>query len=155
MKKLKLYLAHNFNNRYEIKKIEDYIEKNYNIELLNPFFDQERNDLVMSKEKNRDKLVRKFKRLNDNQCEELVERDLNSIRKNEGLLSIIYKASIGTPMEIITCAYFYRMPVYIITNTLNHHPWLRYMAKISNGKIFKTIEDFCKWLNKKGHRKVK
>ena len=149
----KYYLAHNFNDRYEIRNIELYIEKRYNIELLNPFFDQKRNDLVSSKEKNRHEIKRKFKKLTIKECENIVERDLKSIRKCDGLISIINNESIGTSMELIMCAYVYRMPIYVITTKCNHHPWIRYLVKNSNGKIFKHLSDFEEWLTKEGLKK--
>lgn len=156
MKKLKLYLAHNFNDRFKIRKIEKRLEKVYNIELFNPFYDVTRHDVRKLDKlgKTRKELYGKMQLWNKKTCESLVERDLKAIRHTDGLFTIIYSPSIGTPMEIISCAYFYRMPVYIITNIHYGHPWIRYMVYVSNGKIFKTLKEFEKWLVKEGYKKV-
>lgn len=156
MKKLKLYLAHNFNDRFKIRKIERKLEKKYNIELVNPFYDIKRDDVrkIDKIGKTRKELYGKMQLWNEKMCESLVKRDLKAIRHSDGLFTIIFFPSIGTPMEIISCAYFYRMPVYIITKSHFAHPWLRYMAYISNGKIFKNLKEFKKWLVKEGYEKV-
>jgi len=36
---MKLYFAHNFNDRKEFRKIELQLEKELSIELMNPFYD--------------------------------------------------------------------------------------------------------------------
>lgn len=156
MKKLKLYLAHNFNDRFKIRKIERKLEKKYNIELVNPFYDVKRDDVRKLDKigETRKELYGKMQLWDEKMCESLVERDLRAIRHSDGVFTIIHFPSIGTSMEIISCAYFYRMPVYIITKSHFAHPWLRHMAYISNGKIFKNLKEFEKWLVKESHEKV-
>jgi len=155
MKKLKLYLAHNFDDRFKIRKIEHRLEKNYNLELYNPFYDTVRDD-VRKLDKlgvTRKEIYGKMQVWSKKKCKSLVERDLKAIRHSDGLLTIIYSATIGTSMEIISCAYFYRMPVFIITKTHFGHAWLKYMANTSNGKIFKNLKEFENWLEKEGYKK--
>lgn len=150
MKQLKLYLAHCFDNRFEFRKIELEIERDYNIEIYNPFYDTKRDD-VRQLDKigvTRKDVYKKMTLWNIQKCGNLVNRDLNAIQSGDGLLTIIDKATIGTSMEIIACAYFYRKPVFIVTTTHKGHPWLRYMAHISNGKMFKTIQQFKNCLKK-------
>jgi hypothetical protein len=157
MKQLKLYLAHCFDDRFEIRRIELEIEKDFNVEIYNPFYDTERDD-VRQLDKlgmTRKDVYKKMILWNINKCKSLVERDLNAIQSGDGLLTIIDEASIGTSMEIIACAYFYRKPVFIITTTHSGHPWLRFMAHISGGKMFKNIQQFKRWLGKRGYRAEK
>lgn len=156
MKKLKLYLAHNFDDRFKIRKIEKRLEKVYNIELLNPFYDVKRHDVRKLDEIGitRKEIYGKIQLWNKKTCGLLVERDLKAIRQSDGLLTIIHSATIGTSMEIISCAYFYRMPVYIITNTHYGHPWIKYMVYISKGKLFKNLKELEIWLEKEGYKKI-
>lgn len=145
-----LYLAHNFETRFGIRKWELKIEATYKIKLFNPFYDADRDDMVQldRQGESRKKSYKGMRAFSDSRCETLVERDLNAIQHSDGLLTIIKSASFGTAMEIIMCAYIYRKPVYmiILNKTLSSHPWLRYMATISEGKIFSGFSEFKKWL---------
>lgn len=158
MKKLRLYLAHNFNDRAEIRKFEKAIESKYNIELFNPFYDTKRND-VRELDKlgdTRTDLRSKMQAYTLIQCRDLVERDLHEIKHSEGLFTILNHASFGTAMEIISAAYFYRIPVYIITKNYASHPWLRYMVTTSGGRMFSNKNEFKRWLKIHGYeRKIK
>lgn len=148
MKTLRLYLAHNFNDRFKIRKFEKAIEAKYNIELFNPFYDTDRDDVKQLDKigETRKDLRNKMKMYSMDQCADLVERDLREIRHSDGILTILNHASFGTAMEIITAAYFYRIPVYIITKNYATHPWLRYLVELSNGCMFATKTDFKRWL---------
>lgn len=151
----RLYFAHNFNDRFEMRKFEQKIEAVYNINMFNPFYDSDRDDVVQLDKvgKNRKELKREMAAFPLHKCKDLVERDLREIRHSDGIVTMIKSASIGTSMEIITAGYFYRIPVYAITKTLNTHPWLRYIVEISGGEIFKTKNDFRKWLKLKGYER--
>jgi hypothetical protein len=159
MKKLKLYLAHNSNDRFGVRKTELKIEKIYNIELFNPFYDSDRNDVTQLDKvgETRKELDKKMRKYTKEQCKDLVERDLDAIRHCEGILTIIKSPSFGTPMELITCAYFYRNRVYIVTKNRQalSHPWLRYMVDVSGGKMFESMTEFKRWLKKNGYEKKK
>lgn len=149
---IKFYLAHNFNDRFTVRKTELRIESKYHIELFNPFYDADRYD-VRQLDKlgvTRKQVHERMRKFTIKHCMELVERDLDTIRHCDGLLTIITAPSFGTAMEIIMCAYIYRMPVYIITRNkfIRRHPWLRYMVYISNGEMFNGVRDFEKWLKK-------
>lgn len=138
------YLAHNFYDRKQIREWELKIEKKYHINLDNPFYDNDRNDI-----KELDKLkdgspeqLQYFKERNTpKMCYDIVEGDLEMIRKSDGLLTIIDNVSIGTSMEIIMASRIYKVPVFVITNIVESHPWIRYFAT----KIFKTKEEFENW----------
>ena len=158
MKKLRLYLAHNFNDRFEIRKFEKVIEAKYNVELFNPFYDTNRDDVKQLDKfgETRKDLIKKIKLYTSSQCAELVERDLREIRHSDGILTVLNHASFGTAMEIITAAYFYRIPVYIITKNYASHPWLRYLVHVSNGMMFPNKTAFKQWLKVCGYeRKIK
>ena len=148
MKKLRLYLAHNFNDRFEIRRFEKAIESMYNIELFNPFYDSDRND-VRQLDKvgdTRKELDKKLQAFTLAECRDLVERDLYEIRHSDGIFTILKSASFGTAMELITAAYFYRIPIYVVTKNFTSHPWLRYMVSSSGGEMFKNKNEFRRWL---------
>lgn len=149
------YLAHNFETRFGIRKWELKIEADFGINLFNPFYDADRNDMVQldkQGESRKDSIIG-LRSFSDSACEALVERDLLAIQQSDGLVTIIKSASFGTAMEIIMCAYIYRKPVYIITTNkiIAAHPWLRYMATVSNGRIFNGFVEFKKWLKDNGY----
>lgn len=152
-----LYLAHNFETRFGIRKLELKIEAKYNINLFNPFYDADRNDMVQldKQGETRRESISGLRSFSDSACKALVERDLLAIQQSDGLLTIIKSASFGTAMEIIMCAYIYRKPVYIITTNkiIAAHPWLRYLATISQGRIFNGFSEFKGWLKENGYAK--
>lgn len=154
-----LYLAHNFETRFGIRKWELKIEAIYKINLFNPFYDADRNDMVQldKQGESRRESLEGLRSFSDSACKLLVERDLFAIQHSDGLLTIIKSASFGTAMEIIMCAYIYRKPVYIITTNriIVAHPWLRYMATVSGGRIFNGFSEFKKWLKENGYTRKK
>jgi len=145
-----LYLAHNFETRFGVRRWELKIEAAYKIKLFNPFYDTDRKDIIQLDEQGetRRESLQGLRSFTVNECKDLVERDLDAVQHADGLLTIIKSPSIGTAMEIIMCAYIYRKPVFIITSnkTMACHPWLRYMVAISNGKIFNGYLEFKNWL---------
>lgn len=155
----RFYLAHNFETRFGIRKWELKIEAAYRINLFNPFYDADRNDMIQldTQGESRKESYEGMKAFSNSRCEILVERDLNAIQHSDGLLTIITSASFGTAMEIIMCAYIYRKPAYMIITkkTLSSHPWLRYMATISGGKIFTGFSEFKKWLRENDYVRKK
>jgi len=138
MKKLKLYLAHNLNDRHEIRKIEKELEKNYHIELVNPFY-----DIVMDDIKDLDEGKGNRYKLPMQRCIEVIKMDLNMILRCDGILAIIKSPSIGTTLEIAYAKQFYRK-IYIISEKYSDHPWIKVYAN----RTFKTIKEFEKWLEK-------
>lgn len=139
------YLAHNFYTRKEIRKWELNLEANLNITLFNPFYDGNREDISKldnMKDKSLDQ--EKYYR-NSVKPKRIVENDLEAIRKSDGLVTVIEIPSIGTSMEIIMAARVYKIPVYVITTTVNFHPWIKYLAT----KIFKSKEEFEKFVENK------
>lgn len=139
------YIAHNFYTRKEIREWELMIEANLNINLFNPFYDGNREDISRLDNMKDKSLDQEIYYRNSVKPKRIVENDLEAIRKSDGLVTVIDKPSIGTSMEIIMAARIFKIPVYVITNTVNFHPWIKYLAT----KIFTTKEEFEEFIEKK------
>ncbi|RPI86142.1 MAG: hypothetical protein EHM34_00160 [Nitrosopumilales archaeon] len=147
-KKLDLYLAHSFDRRHEFRVIELELERDYNLNLHNPFFDaMSRKDrrLILSKNGRTDCI--KYRRTQKD-CEELVYRDLANIDNRDGLFTIIHEPSIGTCLEI-SHAHKTGKLVIVVSENYCEHPWIRIYAD----HRFKTLDDFKKWMKKNGYKK--
>ena len=148
-KKLDLYLAHSFDRRHEFRILELDLERTFNINLHNPFFDSmDRKDrrLILSK-KSRTETAIGHKRTQKD-CEELVYRDLGNIDKRDGILTIVHEPSLGTAFEI-SHAHKTGKLVFIISEKFCDHPWIRVYADYR----FKTIDEFIQWLDDNGYKK--
>lgn len=141
---LKLYFAHNFNNRKEFRKLELKLEKELGIELFNPFYDdltreEEMKELDTHKAQAKDRMKQfenKFNRDQDS-AELIVKRDLKNLASCDGLFTLVEKPSFGTTIEICN-AVLMRKPVYFVSKVYGNHPWIKVYAS----QIFKTIDDF-------------
>ena len=136
-----LYLAHDFYTRKAMRKWEIKMEGKYNINLDNPFYDHDRNDInALDKLKDGSKKQQQYfkERNTDEMVESIVEGDLELIRKSDGIVTRIKSPSIGTSMEIIMAARVYNIPVYVITTTVAYHPWIKKHAT----RIFSSIAEF-------------
>jgi len=152
-KKLDLYLAHSFDRRHEFRILELDLEKQYNINLFNPFFDlMNRKDrrLILSKINRSSNGDTKLFHRTQKECEELVYRDLSNIDNRDGLLTIIHEPSLGTAFEI-SHAHKTGKLVFVISEKYCEHPWVRVYANYR----FKSIDEFISWLEKHGYRKKK
>jgi len=140
-----LYLAHNFNIRKQMRKWELKIEGKFNINLDNPFYDHDRNDIkALDKlEDDSPEQVKYFKERNTlTMVDSIVEGDLELIRKSDGLVTKIKSPSIGTSMEIFFASRILRIPVYIITNSrIANHPWIKKHATMTFNNT-KEFENF-------------
>ena len=145
---LKLYFAHNFNNRKEYRKLELELEKDLGIELLNPFYDdpdrqEEMKDLdkaVATAKERIGEFKNKFNRVQD-QAKDIVKRDLTNLASCDGLFTIVEKPSFGTAIEICN-AVLMKKPIYFISKVYINHPWI----KIYTDYRFETIEEFKTWV---------
>ena len=141
---MKLYFAHNFNNRKEFRELELKLEKELGIELYNPFYDDPDREEEMRELDNRlanakDRMQafeNRFNRDNDS-AEMIVKRDLTALASCEGLVTIVEKPSFGTTIEICN-AVLMRKPVYFISEIYSNHPWIKVYAT----QCFKTIDEF-------------
>lgn len=142
-KPLKLYLAHNLNDRKNIRKIELYFESKYNIRLFNPFYDSNRSDIleIDAGRSNRWEL-------DMNKCRNIVKRDLRNLSLQDGLITIINKPSFGTAFEIAYAKYKNKK-IFVISNMYIKHPWIKVYAT----KLFIDVIEFEQWLKENGYGK--
>ncbi len=141
------YLAHNFYDRKRFRKWELRIEAKYSINLDNPFYDNDRNDIrALDKFKDRSKEQKEYfkKRNTTEMIQKIVEGDLDMIRKSDGIITVLDSPSFGTPMEIFFAARVLKIPVYIITKKFAYHPWIRKFAT----RIFRTRIEFESFIKK-------
>jgi len=150
------YLAHSLTKRKLIRKWQIRLEGKYNIKFLNPFYNNtyERAEIEKLDKMHTKKEKRNFQQSwNMETCKRIVSIDLSLVRKSDGVISYFQQPTIGTSQEIIIAAYVYHIPVYIIAGENMWHPWLRTMANVSGGKVFKTRLEFEKFASNKWGRK--
>lgn len=138
-----LYLAHNFEIRKKIRKWELRIESKYNLNLDNPFYDTDQRTDMLELDQMKDGSKEQREYFKNRDTEELVDRDLEKIRKSDGLVAMANVTRIGTPMEIFFAARILHIPVFIITQKYIYHPWIKKYAT----KIFphrRAFEEFVK-----------
>ena len=130
---MKLYFAHNFNNRKEFRELELKLEKELNIELLNPFYDA-------SDRKEEMRLLDEGKSFRGEKvyAEEVVKRDLKNLASCDGLLTIIESPSIGTTLEIANAKLMCKKYIIVISEKYSEHLWLKEYAT----HRFKTVKEF-------------
>lgn len=141
-----LYLAHNFLTRKKIRKWELKIEGKYNIDLDNPFYDnpdraEEMNVLDQIKDGSKEQQTYLATRSSKN----IVEDDLEKIRKSDGIMAMLNDVRIGSPMEVFFAARVLRIPVYIITRRYEKHPWVIQHAT----KVFSSRSELEQFLKRK------
>ena len=144
------YLAHNFEGRKQVRKWELRIEGKYRINLDNPFYDnQERaKDMqVIDSFKDGNKEQKEF--MATRNVSDIVEDDLDKIRKSDGIIAFAEVTRIGTPMEIFFGGRILRIPVYVITKKYSKHPWIVQHAT----KIFSSRKEFERFVEKEMGRK--
>ena len=155
--KLRLYFAHNFNNRFEFRKIELQLEKELNIELFNPFYDdssrieemRELDSRLNTSKKNTKNFENQFNRDCDS-ADLIVKRDLKNLAASDGLVTLVEKPSIGTTIEICN-AVLMKKPVYFISEIYRNHPWIKIYAT----KTFKNLKEFKEFIKSEKKEKPK
>jgi len=139
---MRLYLAHQLGNRKEVREWELRFEKENKIELINPFYDcPNRNDIKTLDKMNEEQIKEYLITRTKEDCLTIVNRDLELIRKSDGLIAFVTE-SIGTSMEIIMAYRVYGLPVYIISEKYYMHAWIRG----NSTKVFRTKERFESWV---------
>ncbi|MHA1676586.1 MAG: nucleoside 2-deoxyribosyltransferase [Candidatus Njordarchaeales archaeon] len=122
----KIYLAHPFDKRFEIREKELEFEEKYNIELINPFFDIKTKGV--DETKHNDEEI--YKQVSD-KYKEVVGSCINAIHNSDIIVAYVYSDcfSIGTLQEIIY-AKLINKQVYVITNDekVKGHCWIKYWA---------------------------
>src|SRR3990167_6437765 len=107
---LKFYLAHPFETRQKTRVWEEKVERKYGIELVNPFYDLDREDINAIDSGCKEKYA-----MTDVEKAILVRRDLAEIRKADGVVAVIDgSVSHGTIMEIVYGGIVFGKPVFII-----------------------------------------
>jgi hypothetical protein len=130
------YLAHQLKNRQAIRKIQKYLESNYKINLLNPFYDTGRTDVVKLD-------VGEIKSRYDftlDECRRTVNDDLMWIRNTDGVLCILKDGdAIGSFMEVFYASKIMAKPVYLICPVMKvrEHLWMRALTF----KVFKNVKE--------------
>jgi len=123
----KLYLAHPFASRAEIRKWELYVEKKYKINLLNPFYD----------------VPDQKKKHEETDPVDIVSKNLKQLRKCKALIGLITDDVYYEVVMEIVYANLYKIPVYLIVmNGDQKHPWLLCHSK----KIFTSFRSFEQFL---------
>jgi len=144
--KLRLYFAHNFNNRKEFRKIELALEKELGIELLNPFYDDDtRVEEMHEIDTQTYRFENKFNR-DQESAELIVRRDLKNLASCDGLLTIVEKPSFGTTIEICN-AVLMRKKIFFISKDYIKHPWI----KIYTDYRFETVDEFKRFIKEQKH----
>jgi len=135
---MKLYLAHPFSSRKEIREWELKIEKKIGIELINPFYDLNRKDVSRIDSG----ASEKFEGLNHT---EIIQRDVGYIAISNGVVSIVNgETSYGTVQEMVYSKILQKPNYCLVTNGYENHPWIKYHST----KIFTKIEKLEKFLEK-------
>ena len=129
---VKFYLAHPFDTRERMKIWEQRVEKQYDIEIINPFYDIHRSDIIEVDAGREDR----YKILNPSN---VVTKDVDAIKDSTGIIALIDGSlSYGTIMEIWIAHSLGKEVYLIITNGHEGHPWLRYCAT----NVFTSLDDF-------------
>jgi len=130
---MKYYLAHPFDSRKAMRQWELETEVQYDIEIINPFYDIGRCDV----EPIDDGTKARYEGLNST---ELVNRDLSAIWSCGGVIAYVNgDLSYGTIMEIVYAKQFGREVHLICTNGQENHPWLLHHSDF----IYTSLEDFA------------
>jgi nucleoside 2-deoxyribosyltransferase len=133
---MKLYIAHQFDSRHEVRELELELEKELGIEIVNPFYDLTRDDVKAIE----DGSMKRYEADPD----KIVSRDLEALRHCDALIGIISntEVSYGTPMEIMFMSVLPKPIFLLVTNGHEKHPWL---VSLSHS-IHTNKEDFIKQL---------
>lgn len=135
-KRLKLYLAHPLDSRKQLREWELEIEKRLDIEIINPFYDTNRQDVEMIDSGRK----KRYEKLDESK---IVQRDVAEIAKSDGIIAMVTgDISYGTIQEMVYANILQKKVYSIITNGHENHPWLKYHSD----EIFLNKKDFEEYL---------
>lgn len=132
-KQLILYVAHKFETRHEVRKLELELEKNYNLKLENPFYDTTRNDieeldkidLILDEKEKAAAFKEYYKNRNtDTKSMDIVSGDLQMVAGCQGVIAFMESTNVGTPMEVFFNGFVMaciREAIYEYDNALSPH----------------------------------
>lgn len=152
----KFYIAHKITIRHYVRDDICPFLHDCKIETVNPFYNSDgtiREDRPEVKAID-DGQMGTYNIIGKNQAGDIVERDLEKIRKADGIIAIIEESSIGTSMEIFYCARWCKKPVFVVTTGYAGHPWLIYLTNMSGGKIVKDKKELVKAIQNWEKRKI-
>ena len=132
------YLAHPLVLRHEIREKELAFEKRTGIELINPFYDTERDDVKAIDAGTMQRFSEKL------DFKAIVENDLAAIDRAGGIVAIVRKGAIsmGTPMEMWYTLSEGKQVFVICDDELKGHPWVIYVTTMSGGFVASSFEEF-------------
>jgi hypothetical protein len=138
---MKFYLAHPFEIRREVRSWELQIEGNTRHDLINPFYDLNREDVAVlddptTSRESRSAATRDFV--------SLVHKDLYAMLGCAAVLAVIPDdiRTIGTICECWEAARS-GIPIYFICGPKTAiHPWVKYMVYKTGGFMFRSWEGF-------------
>jgi nucleoside 2-deoxyribosyltransferase len=118
------------------------VEKKFRVEIVNPFFDVDREDEAIIKEdgltltslSSRDERYG----LTDEQCDKLVNRDIKLITECDGIIAIVDGSlSYGTIQEMVYAKTLGLKVYSVVSNGHAGHPWLRFHST----KVFRNLNE--------------
>ena len=125
------YFAHPYATKEIVRGKELEWESRYDIEIVNPFFDLNRDDVTALEE------LRITRRQLD--CNTLVQKDLIAIQSCDAIIAYISgDRSIGTPMEVFFSWQLHKPVHAIVTCGEDDHPWLRRCCE----EIYLSFDEF-------------
>lgn len=154
------YLAHNWESRHDVRIIQRYLEKHFNIKFVNPFYDtSQKEDMtdadfndVIAKYYGTGKVVKPHKVdsvMSFEKKKQYRDDDLMAILETDGLVCILLetKRAIGSIKEIFYAHEIAKKPVYLICadKRFTRHMWHDIEVK----QTFETILDFIDFLKEK------
>jgi nucleoside 2-deoxyribosyltransferase len=141
---MKLYLAHPFDSRKEMQEWELGFEKRTGIQIINPFYDEVREEIIVAENEYRNMSREEREELVASKYKQIVEKDLEKICKTDGFIVIInHMKSIGAIMEMVY-AHQTKKPVYTVAFESIKHPWVKYHST----ELFSNLDELEKYLIK-------
>jgi len=138
---MKLYFAHNFLQRKEFRELELYLERELEIELFNPFYDDKTRIEEM---KALDSGNTGWESRLSGGSEMIVKRDLKNLASCDGLFTYVEKPSFGTTIEMCNAVLMRKKIIIVVSEKYYNHPWVIEYAT----KTFKTIQEFKNYIKK-------
>jgi len=125
---IKIYLAHPFVSRVEIRKLEKKLQRRYkNISFVNPFYTTGTFEVFRKEDKSDDKYYQKLLPL----ARRIVRKDINLIAGCDYIIAFVNgEISYGTIQEMVYARVLGTKVILICSNGQHNHPWLTYHSDI-------------------------
>lgn len=135
----RFYFANQFANRHRALALQKNLQWYYEMELVNPFYDAQRDDIRKFDKAEASGQLLPLRTVED--CRQIMFNDLTMIADLDGIVCVLYDHEvIGSFMEIFYCSYVLKLPVYLICyeKSIREHLWIRALCY----KIFDSEEAF-------------